>query len=385
MDLAIFNQSPTASLFKLCYVIIIIFSHRLTYMTFRYEKNIEENSVSAAKQQKINVSLMYIVVYIYNLLYIMLLLHIVNWFGQLYNLIMKSTDTTFEKNIGEIMQQSFSNAYYTLPIYVLLSMMSYGFDINLLFNSDNTYSAAFQTFSLVTTLIFVLVFKHKPELDNKTLMTYFVFAITLFSLAKNTVPSANGKSSSGIDSFINGFVNLFLHFNWTLLYISIPFIVVFMGGVSLMVDPTLVMIYSSIIIVSIICFTLVYKLMKKGLDFEPPPKLKKLIEIVSLIINPPVIKHLVSWMLSLLIYTVPLLVITFLKDTSGIDTMLFVKTMMEVFNITFAKSLGVIYLFMIPLQSTFKIDANIIKNIVNLLIISGLIVSRDRKSLLSVL
>jgi hypothetical protein len=349
------KKSP--SKYTVLFVFIMILANLLTYRTFK--------DVVFSKD---TATLLYIVVYVYTLIYIMLMFYMFKWMGYVASYFSGTVLGDFDEKIGDYMKESFANAVFVLPIYLIIVLLSFSLNVNIMYNSQKKYSPYFQIFSFVIVFVgFILSFSMKStdKMEDKDLIRFMLIAITMMGTLQSALPTNTSSMNTGaIDKMINSFVNSVLNFNWNIVLIFIPFLLVLVGAMSMVVNPVNVGIVVGSLIIIILGFFLVRDKAKKALkNFQ-----KQITDNVLL-------KATLSWTLAVLFYSTPLFAASYMMtgDVSKLTTV-----MVEIFNKKFLIILSVMRMILYSLQKFVIISDDKIKIIFNMMIILGLQVSKNK-------
>ena len=268
-----------------------------------------------------------------------------------------------DEKIGYYMKESLENALYVFPIYLIIVLLSFSLNVNIMYNSKKKYSPYFQLFSFFLVFVLSFIMKADYKLEDKDLIRYLLIAITVMSALQNALPTNTSSANAGsIDRMITSIVNFILNFNWNLVIIFIPFIIVFMGAISMVVDPIKIAIVLGAI--AIVVFGLL--LIRTKLTHEVQVFQKH-------IANNVILKSSISWILSVMFYSIPLFAASYMKtgDVSKITL-----AIVELFNKKFGIILSVIMAVLFSLQQFVKISDDKMKMIFNMFIVLGLYVSK---------
>jgi hypothetical protein len=345
--------------FIMAFNVILIVANILTYRTFK--------DISVVGKTNIDLASMYVIVYVYTLIYISILIFLLKW------VVYTSADfiggtidlSKFEKYISYLMKKPISIASYVLPLYVLCAIMSYSFDVNIMFGSDNMYSPYFQSFSCLLVMLFSVILEKKklttPE--GTELIRFFLMSVTALSLLQNTVSTNSTKG--GLDKFIAYVVNFLLNFNWNIIFILTPFILFGLGVLSVVfkvpvVNITMLCCGAAVVI---LLLTLLYINENIVTFFQKAQKF---------LFDNIILRSLLSWMLTVLVYSMPLLFVTYANGENPSEIFEIFK---EIFNVQFRKILLAIIVILYSLQKFTSASDGKIKIVLNFMIMLSLILS----------
>jgi len=324
----------------------------LTYRTFK--------DVAFSKDTS---TLMYIIVYVYTLIYIMLLFYIFKWLGYVASYFSGMVLDDLDDKIGYYMRESLENALYVLPIYLIIVLLSFSLNVNIMYNAEKKYSPYFQIFSFLLVFLLSFTMKANDKLEDKDLIRFLLIAITVMSALQNALPTnASSTNMGSIDRMITSIVNFIINFNWNLVLIFIPFVLVLIAAMSMAVNPLNVAMVIGAIIIVFFGFFLVRDKTEKVMKYFQ----KQMADNV-------VLKSTISLILLVMFYSTPLFAASYMKTG---DVSKIAKLIIEIFNKKFAIILSVMGMILYSLQKFVIMSDDNTKFIFNMLIILGLYVSK---------
>ena len=338
------------------------FASFLTYMTFK--------NVKIEKKTKEELALMYIIIYVYTLIYIFITLCIWKWLSNVIRLTFNYE--TGDKGFSSLMKSSFKNSLYVLPFYVILTILSYTLDINIMYSKNmfcdknkKCLSPNFQAYTCIIFFIITYCSKNKPDIEHVELVRYLLLAITGMSLLKNSIPA---NYDGTIDRITATIVNVIVNFNWNLLMILLPFILFFAFIlVFVFMKQSDIEMWSYIILILFICLSAFIMVCIFQASYK-----KNFLKIAQkFLFDKIVIKSLLSWVFTTVIYSLPLFIISFAKTGKTTEIWDIVSS---VFNYKF----GNILIFIIAIMYSFEKLLHIndkINILVNLFIFLNLMIS----------
>jgi hypothetical protein len=353
-----------SSYFQMSAIIILILSNIFTYYSLKYANKNNHKS-------KTDVAFLYVMVYIYILIYIVIMLFGLKWMGYVSELIFKinGSDTDiYMKMIDDLMKDSFMNIIYILPIYAMIPLLAISLDVNMLFKDTGNYSPYFQLFICLIQLILFIFFKNTPKLEEKDIMKYMIYIITILSVGHQATLDTNSMTNN-LEKLIDGIGRIFLNINIQLFLIISPIIITCIMFVAYFFNPEIESVLKISITVSA-CFVVVLCIFILIEYFKQ--KISK--QSIKVFTNKNAhILYYFKWILNVIIYTSPLLILSIAqKDYSLLNILT------EIFNKLFFGIMAIIVIILSILQHVHVLNEDQHGKLVSMLIIVALFVSNHK-------
>lgn len=350
---------------------ILIFSNTFTYFSYKHYSKNKDSSLFVEN------TLMATLICSYIYLYSMLISIFLKWVFEVLALIeLKLIDDSVMKLVIDTL---FKNMLLSIPLHVLIGALSSFFNKSLLVDSKGKFSMYYLLFTSIASACIGLLFKDTSfDFSDESLIKYFLTFITCLSLIKINTPVDASQSAPFVDRFATSFINIFLNFNWKLLYILAPFalfgFVAFLVITGISIDDTLkYSLFATLFLLVCISIVLTFEYLKKQKNSDGLQSTIAVFEqILYSFLNPVVLKSFLKWLFYIIFYSIPLVAYLYFTK-SDLDN--FKEIYLNTFNESFRTILLYMYIIISLLQRYLSIDQNKIDKLMTSVILASLLFS----------